>query len=230
MALKEKQPETDKNRVKIIIVDDHPIVRQGLINLIQEEKDLEVCGQAEDAQQAMRSIEALKPDLAIVDISLKETNGLELIKDIRRRFPDLLVLVLSMHDESVYAERALRAGAMGYVMKQVGTEHVISAIRKILDDKIYLSEVMTARFMRGLVNGKSMLGTSSIKRLSNRELEILHLIGQRCGNRQMAENLHLSIKTIETYKERIKKKLLLGNAIELLHYAFQWINNQEKND
>ena len=227
MIQKQEQGEIDKNKVKIVIVDDHPILRQGLTNLINQEKDLEVCAQTEDAHQAMQSIKSLKPDVAIVDISLKETSGIELIKDIKNHFPNLLVLVLSMHDEFLYAERALRAGAKGYIMKEAATENVILAIRKILDDQIYLSDAMTAQFLRRLANGEPLIGSSSMERLSDRELEVFNLIGRGRGTRQIAEELHLSIKTIETYRENIKKKLNLADAPELLHYAFQWVKSQE---
>ncbi len=228
MIQKQQQGEIDKNKVKIVIVDDHPILRQGLANLINQEKDLEVCAQAEDAHQAMQSIKSLKPDVAIVDISLKETSGIELIKDINNQFPNLLVLVLSMHDEFLYAERALRAGAKGYIMKEAATENVILAIRKILDDQIYLSDAMAAQFLRRLANGEPLIGSSSMERLSDRELEVFNLIGRGRGTRQIAEELHLSIKTIETYREHIKKKLNLADAPELLHYAFQWVKSQER--
>jgi len=228
MIQKQQQSDIDKNKVKIVIVDDHPIVRQGLANLINQEKDLEVCAQAEDAHQAMESIKSLKPDMAIVDISLKETGGIELVKDIKNHFPNLFVLVLSMHDEFLYAERALRAGAKGYIMKKEATENVIMAIRKILDDQIYLSDAMTAQFLCRLANGESLMESSSMERLSDRELEVFHLIGRGRGTRQIAEELHLSIKTIETYREHIKKKLNLADATELLHYAFQWVKSQER--
>jgi len=226
MSQKQQQLSTDRHQVKIIIVDDHPIVREGLVNLIKEEKDLEICGQAEDAQQAIQSIKELKPDVAIVDISLKETSGLILIKDIKNHFPNVRVLVLSMHDESLYAERALRAGAMGYVMKQVGTENLVSAIHQVMNGQIYLSDALTSKLLHRMVDGEYKPGASPLECLSDRELEILNLIGQRYGTRQIAENLHLSIKTIETYRDRIKKKLDLADAAELLHYAFQWVKSQ----
>ena len=225
---KKPSNKTDDNKTKILIVDDHPIVRQGLTELINQEDDLVVCEQAEDAAEAMGIIKKLKPDMAIVDISLKETSGMELIKDIKVKYPNLVILALSMHDESLYAERALRAGAMGYVMKAEATEKVVTAIRKILSGQIYVSDRMAAKMVRKLVGGGPDVGVSAIERLSDRELEVFHSIGQGYGTRQIAERLHLSIKTIETYREHIKEKLNLADAGELLQYAIQWTHSQDK--
>jgi DNA-binding NarL/FixJ family response regulator len=166
--------------------------------------------------------------MAVVDISLRETSGIELIKDINVQYPNLPVLALSMHDESLYAERALRAGAKGYIMKAEATEKVITAIRKILNGEIYVSEKMAAKMVRKLVGGKAEISTSPIERLSDRELEVFHLIGKGYGTRQISERLHLSIKTIETYRAHIKEKLSLANAAELLRYAIQWVGSQNK--
>ncbi len=218
----------DKDRTRILIVDDHPIVRQGLAELINHEQDLEVCGHAEDAPEALGIIKESEPNMVIVDISLKETSGMDLIKDIKAQYPKLPVLALSMHDESLYAERALRAGAKGYVMKAEATEKVITAIRKILDGQIYVSDRMSAKMVRKLVEGGPDAGESAIECLSDRELEVFHLIGQGYGTRQIAERLYLSIKTIETYREHIKEKLNLADANELLQYAIQWIHSQDK--
>jgi DNA-binding NarL/FixJ family response regulator len=228
VARKKPSNKTDDNKTKILIVDDHPIVRQGLTELINQEEDLVVCEQAEDATEAMGFIKKLKPDMAIVDISLKETSGMELIKDIKVQYPNLVILALSMHDESLYAERALRAGARGYVMKAEATEKVVTAIRKILSGQIYVSDKMAAKMVRKLVGGGPDVGVSAIERLSDRELEVFHLIGQGYGTRQIAERLHLSIKTIETYREHIKEKLNLADASELLQYAIQWTHSQDK--
>lgn len=228
MTRKKPSNKTDDNKTKILIVDDHPIVRQGLTELINQEDDLVVCEQAEDAAEAMGIIKKLKPDMAIVDISLKETSGMELIKDIKVKYPNLVILALSMHDESLYAERALRAGAMGYVMKAEATEKVVTAIRKILSGQIYVSDRMAAKMVRKLVGGGPDVGVSAIERLSDRELEVFHSIGQGYGTRQIAERLHLSIKTIETYREHIKEKLNLADAGELLQYAIQWTHSQDK--
>jgi len=228
MVRKKQQSETSESKTKIVIVDDHPIVRQGLAELINHEDDLVVCGQAEEAPEAMGVIKAVKPDMVIVDILLKETSGMELIKDIKARYPNLAVLALSMHDESLYAERALRAGAKGYIMKAEATEKVIGAIRKILSGYIYLSEPMAAKLIHKLVGGRTEVGASAIDRLSDRELEVFRLIGQGYGTRQIAEKLHLSIKTIETYRAHIKEKLNLADTAELLQYAIRWVHSQNK--
>ncbi len=225
---KEERIQAGKNKTKIIIVDDHPIIRQGLAELINNEPDLIVCGQAEDAHEALVKIKESEPDMVIVDISLKETSGMELIKDIKVQYPNLPVLVLSMHDEALYAERMLRAGAKGYVMKAEATEKVIVAIRKILSGQIYVSDKMAAKMVRKLVGGGPDTGVSAIERLSDRELEVFRLIGQGYGTRQIAERLHLSIKTIETYREHIKEKLNLADASELLQYAIQWTHSKDK--
>jgi DNA-binding NarL/FixJ family response regulator len=224
MAQKKKQEQKIENKTQILIVDDHPIVRQGIAGLVNHENDLAVCGQAEDSRQALRAIGQLTPNMAIVDISLKETDGLELIKNIHSRYPNLLILALSMHDETVYAERALRAGAMGYIMKQEATENVILAIRKILGGELYVSDRMASRMVRKLVGGRAETLGSPIESLSDRELEVFHLIGHGHGTRQISERLHRSVKTIETYQANIKEKLSLKNAGELHQYAIQWVN------
>jgi DNA-binding NarL/FixJ family response regulator len=224
---RKKQPEKTKDKKSnILIVDDHPIVRQGLAELINHENDLTVCAQAEDANQAMKAVKELKPDMAIVDISLKETSGMELIKDLKTQYPNLPVLTLSMHDESLYAERALRAGARGYIMKAEATEKVIKAIRKILSGEIYISDKMASKMMRKLVSGNSEINASPVELLSDRELEVFQLIGKGFGTRQIAERLYLSIKTIETYRAHIKEKLNLADSAELLQYAIQWVNSR----
>ena len=217
--------KTIPDKAKIIIVDDHPIVRQGLAELINHENDLVVCGQAEGALDAMEVIKDLEPDIVIVDISLKDISGLELIKDIRVRYPQMPVLVLSMHDESLYAERSLRAGAKGYIMKQEATGKVVTAIRKVLMGELYISDRMTARMVDRLVGGVSQ--SSPINALSDRELEVFDMLGQGHGTRYISEKLHLSIKTIETYRAHIKRKLNLSDATELIQHAVQWVNNRE---
>ncbi len=228
MSPKKQPAKTGEKSTKVIIVDDHPIVRGGLAELINHEDGLLVCGQAEDAPEAMRLIKALKPSLAVVDISLKESSGLELIKDIKATYPNLAILALSMHDESLYAERALRAGAMGYIMKAEATENVITAIRKVLSGQIYVSDKMSAKMVRKLIRSGSDVGASAIEQLSDRELEVFSLIGQGYGTRKIAEQLYLSIKTIETYRAHIKEKLNLGDASELLKYAIQWVSSQDE--
>ena len=224
---KEERNQAGKDETKILIVDDHPIVRQGLAELINHEEDLEVCGQAEDAHEALGIMKETEPNMVIVDISLKETSGIELIKDIKAQYPNLPVLALSMHDETLYAERSLRAGAKGYIMKAEATEKVIVAIRKILSGQIYVSDMMAAKMVRKLVGGGPDAGESSVERLSDRELEVFGLIGQGYGTRQIAERLHLSVKTIETYRAHIKEKLNLADANELLQYAIQWASSKD---
>ena len=224
MAGKTQTKTRQPDQWGVLIVDDHPIVRQGLTQLIDQEDDLHVCGQAEDAHEAMRAIRELSPDMVVVDISLKDTSGIELIKDIKVRCPDLPVLTLSMHDEGVYAERAMRSGARGYIMKQEATERVVTAIRRVLSGEVYVSEGMAAKMVSKLVAGPAQTGGSPVDRLSDRELEVFRLIGTGYGTREMAEKLHLSIKTIETYRAHIKDKLDLVDANELLRTAITWVN------
>jgi DNA-binding NarL/FixJ family response regulator len=211
-----------KIKDRLLLVDDHPIVRQGLAEMINQEHDLMVCGTAEDVHKALEAIDRIKPDLVIADISLKGSNGIELLKNIKIRHPRMLVLVLSMHDESLYAVRALRAGAAGYIMKQEATEKVLTAIRHVLTGEIYLSEKMEKKMMHQLVGGRTARTGSPIEDLSDRELEVFGLIGQGHGTRQIAEELHLSIKTIESHRAHIKEKLNLKNATELVQHAIQW--------
>lgn len=222
---RKKQHVENNGKTKILVVDDHPIVRRGLMELINHEKDLFVCGQAEDAHQAMKGIRTLTPDMVIVDITLKEKNGMELIKDIKVQYPDLPVLALSMHDESLYAERALRAGAKGYIMKQEGTEKLITAIHKVLSGQVFINDKIAAKIVHKLVGSGPEVSVSSTDRLSDRELEVFLLIGRGFGTRQISEQLHLSIKTIETYRSHIKEKLNLSDSTEMLRYAIQWVNS-----
>jgi DNA-binding NarL/FixJ family response regulator len=211
-----------KNKSRVLLVDDHPIVRQGLAELIDHENDMTVCGVAEDIHHALDQIGTLLPDLTIVDITLKGSNGIELLKNIKIRYPKQAVLMLSMHDEALYAVRALRAGASGYVMKQEATEKVLTAIRQVLKGEIFLSDRMEKKMMRQLVGGSSPRTGSPLEDLSDRELEVFNLIGQGRGTRQIADDLHLSIKTIESHRAHIKEKLNLQNATELVQHAIQW--------
>ena len=206
----------------IFLVDDHPIVRQGLALLINRESDLAVCGDAEEAGSALQRIEELKPDLVVVDISLNGPDGLDLLKNIRSRHPNLPVLILSMLDESLYAERALRDGASGYIMKQEATERVLVAIRRILGGEIYVSDRVANRMLHRFVGGNADGPRSPIADLTDRELEVFRLIGEGHGTRQIAEELHLSVKTVESYQAHIKDKLSLKNARELVQRAIQW--------
>jgi len=206
----------------VFIVDDHAIVREGLALLIDREPDLSVCGDADEACSALRRIEEMKPDLIIVDISLNGPDGLDLLKTIRTRNASLPVLILSMLDESFYAERALRAGANGYIMKQEATEQVLTAIRRILGGEIYVSEAIANRMLHRFIGGGQAGSRSVMAGLSDRELEVFRLIGQGHGTRQIAEELHISVKTVESYQGHIKEKLLLKNARELVQLAIQW--------
>ncbi len=228
MPTEKRQDTSNGDKAKIIIVDDHPIVREGLADLINKEDDLVVCGEAEDAYQAMAVIRELEPDIAIVDISLQDTSGLELIKDIKVQYSSLPVLTLSMHEESLYAERALRAGAKGYIMKREATANVVMAIRKVLSGQVYLSERMATKLVDKLVGSKPEESSSWIERLTDRELEVFSLLGEGKGTRQISERLHLSVKTIETYRSRIKDKLNLKSGTELFQHAFQWVNKRNK--
>ena len=207
---------------RILIVDDHPIVRQGLSQLISQEQGLEVCGEAADASEALRMLAERQPDLVIVDISLSSGNGIELIKQIKSRDERVRMLVSSMHDESLFAERALRAGAMGYINKGEPTDKMFEAIHQVLGGKIYLSARMTDRMLCRAIGTEEAFTGSPIDHLSDRELEVFELIGQGLTTRQIAAKLHLSPKTVETYRENIKSKLNLSNATELTRHAVQW--------
>jgi DNA-binding NarL/FixJ family response regulator len=206
---------------KVVIVDDHPVVRQGISHLINQEADLAVAGEAGDCAAALKVVDSVRPDIILVDLRLKDASGIELIKDLRIRYPELPILVLSMHDESFYAERVLRSGARGYITKEEATEKVLTAIRKVLAGEVYLSDTMAARMLSKIVDGRS--NKVSLERLTDRELEVFELLGQGFGTRQIAERLHLSIKTIESHRENIKHKLKLSNAAELLQQAIQWV-------
>lgn len=226
MPGKEQSTNSPATKHGVLIVDDHPIVRQGLAQLISQEDDMEVCGQAEDVQQALRAIRELKPDLVVADVSLKETSGIDLLKDLQVQNPHLPVLMLSMHDETVYAERALRAGARGYIMKQEATERVVTAIRRVLAGDVYISDSMAARMVSKLATPGGRVGGSPVDCLSDRELEVFRLIGEGHSTRQIAARLHLSIKTIETYRAHVKDKLTLKDANELLRAAIEWVNTE----
>ena len=210
---------------RILIVDDHPLVRTGFAQLIGDCPDLEVCGEAADMAEALRLIDNDCPDLAIIDLSLAGGSGLDLIERIKSRNQDVLMLVASMHDETLYAERVLAAGARGYINKQEAQESIIRAIRQVLGGKVYLSEAMTERMLNGLVDARDE--KHDIERLSNRELQVFELIGQGVPVSQIASQLNLSIKTIETHQAHIKKKLGLGSAHELTQRAIRWVMDQE---
>lgn len=225
-----KRPKASKpfpsKKARLLLVDDHPILREGLSRLINQEPDLQVCGQAADANEALELSRTLKPDLAMVDLTLADVNGLELIKTLRVSLAAMPVLVLSMHKESLYAERALRAGARGYLMKQEAPETVLKAIRIVLKGHIYLSEHMSSRLVSEWTQHRGEATPSPYSQLSDRELQVFELLGRGHGTRQIAEEIHLSIKTVETYREHIKNKLQLRNASELLEHAFEWVKNE----
>ena len=207
---------------KVFVVDDHPIVRQGLALLINQEPDLSVSGEAEEAHTALKRIAASSPDVVIVDISLNGPDGLEVIKTIRASDSSLPLLVLSMHDEAVYAERALRAGANGYIMKQEATETVLVALRRILNREIYVSERVANKLLHQFISGTATAKRSPVSDLTDRELEVFRLIGEGHGTRQIAEELHLSVKTVESYQAHLKEKLSLRSGRELVQHAIQW--------
>jgi DNA-binding NarL/FixJ family response regulator len=212
----------------VFLVDDHPIVRQGLTLLINQELDLTVCGQAEDMHSALVAIRDARPDVMIVDISLNGPDGLELLKNVRMRYADMPVLIMSMHDESIYAERALRAGANGYIMKQEATDKVLVALRRILGGEIYVGDRIGNHMLQHYVRGSSLSHQSAMAELTDRELEVFRLIGEGHGTRQIAEELHLSVKTVESYQAHIKEKLSLRSARELVQHAIQWTVSEKK--
>lgn len=217
-----------RKKARILIVDDHPIVRRGLIQLIGHDPDLVVCGEAEDAHGALAAIAENAPDLAVVDISLKGSNGIDLLKQIRSRFPRLKVIVLSMHDEALYAERALKTGAKGYIMKQEAPEQILGAVRTALDGEVFVSERMKRRLLQRMVGQPVPASGSPQALLSDRELEIYELIGRGLGTRRIAESLHVSVKTVETHRAHIKEKLHLESGSELVRHAVQWLDRVSK--
>jgi|SRR2546430_227377 len=220
-------PRCDPPEAKrIVIVDDHPLFRKGLEQLIHSDSAFAVCGEANNASEAMEVIRKLHPDLAIVDLSLPGANGIELIKNIRAEFPKLPILVLSMHDESLYALRALRAGAEGYVMKHEAMANVIQAIHEVFNGRPYLSPAMAAQVITKFAHRGSQSEADAVERLSDRELEILELIGKGKEVRQIAKRLHLSPKTVETHRAHIKEKLNLQNARQVARFAVQWVGTR----
>ncbi len=211
---------------RVFIVDDHPIVRQGLGQLIDHEPDLKVCGEAADVKEARARLGSSEPDVVIVDLSLRDSDGLELIKDIRSKYRGLPVLVLSMHDESIYAERLLSAGANGYIMKQAAADQLLTALRRVLAGGIYVSENVGASMIERFAVGGMKRSGDPMERLSNRELQVLNLIGRGKKTREIAQALNLSVKTIESHRQRIKKKLNLASAPQLVQFAVNWYSGQ----
>jgi DNA-binding NarL/FixJ family response regulator len=220
-----KTKRAQVRKKQIFIVDDHPMMRDGLRQLIGNEPDLDVCGEADDAPEALEQIEATKPNLAIVDITLRTTSGLEVIKDLHIRQPDLPVLVISMHDESLYAERVLRAGGRGYIMKQEGGKKIIEAIRRVLEGRTYVSEKMAANIL-DIFSGRRGETSSPVEKLSDREFEVFQLIGRGLSTKEIADRLHVSVKTIEVHRVNVKQKLAIQTAPELIRFAVRWTESQ----
>ncbi len=211
---------------RIIIVDDHPLMRKGLMMSLSAESDVEVCAQASSAEEAMTLVESENPDLAIVDISLPGMSGLELVKHLHAIRPELYTLVVSRHDESLYAERAIRAGARGYIMKHEAGDVLMKAVRRVLSGGIYVSDEINEELLQGLASGHTMTQQSPLEILSDRELEVFELTGKGVGTREISERLHLSVKTVESYRARIKTKLNLSTANELMQHAVQWVEGE----
>ena len=209
-------PDPERKR-KVFVVDDHPLVRESLAILLNRQSDLVMCGEADSAREAMAAIAASSPDVAVVDISLKDSFGIELIQELKTSHPSVIVLVLSVHDESLYAERVLRSGAMGYIMKQEATSKIVEGIRRVLEGKIYVSESF-AQFVEGKLPGKR----SPVQQFTNRELEIFELLGKGFRTAQIAKMLRVSTKTVHAYCARMREKMSLGNSRELLREAFRW--------
>jgi DNA-binding NarL/FixJ family response regulator len=209
-------------KIKIFIVDDHPIVRQGLVQLLNLEDDMIVVGEASDAHEAIKGIGKIKPDLALVDISLKGTSGIELTKNILAKHPSILVLIISMYDESLYLERALRVGAKGYITKQEATNHIVTAIRKVMEGDIYVSDKWKDKLLHKFASGSAVTASNSHGLLSDRELDVLQLVGQGYSTRRIATELFVSVKTIESHYANIKDKMDLKNSHELIQYAVKW--------
>jgi len=211
---------------RVLLVDDHPVTRQGVAVLINQENDLVVCGEASSAPAAIDLVQREKPDLAIVDITLKTTSGIELLKNMRALAPQMPVLVMSMHDESLYAERALRAGAMGYIMKHEASDKVLLAIRRVLSGELFLSDKMKEKMLHRLVHNRKEEVVFSMDTLSDREMEVFQLIGNGYSTRQIAQQLSLSVKTIDSYREHLKVKLGLKAGADLVRHAIQWVRSE----
>jgi DNA-binding NarL/FixJ family response regulator len=221
-----KKAAPAKGQRRILVVDDHPMMRQGLAQLIGNEPDLAVCCEAENANQALDAINQNLPDLVLADITLPDKSGLELIKDIQAMHPGLAVLVISMHDESLFAERVLRAGGRGYIMKQEGGRKLMEAIRQVLNGQIYVSEKMSAKILEIFSGRRSDTAASPVENLTDREFEVFRLIGDGHSTRRIAEKLHLSVKTVEVHRVNIKNKLKLESASELIRFAVRWVETQ----
>lgn len=207
---------------KVLVVDDHPLMRDALKELLDGESDLEIAGQAPNVESAMRLLQELEPDLMVVDLALEDGSGLELIKQARAILPDVRIVVVSMHDERLYAERALRAGALGYVSKHEPSETILAAIRRVLADKIFVSERMQDQLLRRLQEGQEEIDRTAVEALSDRELEVFELIGRGLATREIADKLKLSVKTVDTHRHRIKEKLNIQSGSQLVRHAVKW--------
>ena len=210
------------NKIRILLVDDHPLVREGLVNLIHQQPDLEVCGEAAAEPEALALAGTLRPDVAVVDLSLEQGSGLELIRNLKALHPKVTVLVLSMHDELLFAERALRAGARGYLMKREATRKVVQGIRAVQAGQLFVSDRIAARMTEKFVESPAQAAPSPLEQLSDREMEVFQLLGRGHNTRQIAEHLHVGFKTVQAYCARIKEKIKLANATELLREAIRW--------
>jgi len=221
------KPRPARSKKRLFVLDDHPMMREGLSQLINHEEDLMVCGEAGTGRETVEAVGRLKPDLLLADISLPDKNGLEVIKDLRALQPELAVLVVSMHDESLYAERVLRAGARGYIMKHEGGRKLMDAIRQVLAGKIYVSERVSSNILETFSGRNSEDGRTVLTNLTDREFEVLQMLGLGKGTSQIAAELHLSSKTIEAHRANIKRKLGLKTGSELVRYAVRWVETQK---
>ncbi len=223
------QNQPAQNPVKrVLLIDDHPIMRHGLAQLIRAEAGLEVCGEAGSARDGVAAVGNLKPDLTVIDLTLPDKNGLELLKDIQALHPGTLCLVLSMHDETMYGERALRAGARGYIMKEAAADHLITAVRKVLSGGIYVSDGMASRMLEQVMGQRGKSNTSVIDTLTDRELEVLEMIGHGIATKVIAERLNISARTVEAHRAHIKDKLAVTDGAALVRYAVQWVESRAK--
>ncbi len=223
-----RSTRTGPKKARVLLVDDHPIVREGLSRVIDRELDLMVCGTATNSREALSAVAETKPDLAVVDVSLDGSHGIDLVRDLKSRHPGLHVIMLSMHDETLYAERALRAGAKGYVMKREPPQQLLQAMRKVLNGGLCFSEAITSTMLERVSRGQLRQAPLPMDRLSNRELEILERSGQGRTTRQIADELHVSMKTVQAHREHLKEKLQLADATSLTRYAVHWVESEGK--
>ena len=215
------------NKIKVLLVDDHPLVRDGLVNLINQQPGLEVCGEVGSEAEAMAAAARLQPDVAVVDITLETGSGIELLKSLKAAHPEVKTLVLSMHDEALYAERALHAGARGYIMKREAAKRIVAGIQAVHAGQMFVSEKISAAMAEKFVSGKSA-STTPVEQLSDRELQVFELVGRGQTTRQISESLHVGFKTVQAYQARIKEKLNLANASELMREAIRWNESRQQ--